>query len=412
MASDFGLTFLQVAEVYLLCVVLHKIIPYPSRQGYCCSFDGKPLTYKLNGLWVLFVVVAFYVVLVHFGVKDATFLARNFWFGWLSGALIGLALSILYDVLGRVWPPVDAQYLRCLTRDMVSWDETAGAYKVIKQPLADPNYRKKSPILDFFNGHAFNPRFLGIDMKMMLYCWGAVLLQLNVLSMMMLQIQTNQSVLTNAMVVYVIAFTWFLVEYSFFENVHLYTYDLFAEKIGFKLLWGCLGFYPFLYCIGGIPLMTFAPAAQSQDADIPVLGAVGIGLLFLVGWVLTRGPNMQKFHLKMNPTATTFLFGLIPQKTIPGTRIICSGFWSLSRHINYLGEIIQAIALALPGFIVMLGGGHPWYMCLIPWIYPLYYVMLFIPRERDDNRMCHLKYGEAWETYCKMTPWRIIPYIY
>ncbi|KAI8617364.1 hypothetical protein BC830DRAFT_1113768 [Chytriomyces sp. MP71] len=37
------------------------------------------------------------------------------------------------------------------------------------------------------------------------------------------------------------------------------------------------------------------------------------------------------------------------KKTIPGSPIIASGFWSLSRHINYMGEMAQEFTLALPG---------------------------------------------------------------
>jgi hypothetical protein len=48
------------------------------------------------------------------------------------------------------------------------------------------------------------------------------------------------------MVVFTGLWTWFLVEYLYHEHVHLYTYDLFAERLGFKLAWGCLFFYPLL----------------------------------------------------------------------------------------------------------------------------------------------------------------------
>jgi len=47
--------------------------------------------------------------------------------------------------------------------------------------------------------------------------------------------------------------------------------------------------------------------------------------LFLSGWVITRGANMQKFAYRTNPTKKSFFFGMIPQTTIPGTRILCSG---------------------------------------------------------------------------------------
>jgi hypothetical protein len=52
------------------------------------------------------------------------------------------------------------------------------------------------------------------------------------------------------MVVYVCELSFFLAEYLWFEQVHLYTYDLVAENVGFKLAWGCLCFYPFAYCVG------------------------------------------------------------------------------------------------------------------------------------------------------------------
>ena len=52
-------------------------------------------------------------------------------------------------------------------------------------------------------------------------------------------------------------------------------------------------------------------------------------------------------------------------------RVLCS--WGLSRHINYLGEILQALALALPGYLT---AGS-----LVPFLYPLYYVALMLPRQ-------------------------------
>ncbi len=42
---------------------------------------------------------------------------------------------------------------------------------------------------------------------------------------------------------YVALFTWFVADYLVFERVHRYTYDLVAERIGFKLIWGCVAFY-------------------------------------------------------------------------------------------------------------------------------------------------------------------------
>ena len=93
-------------------------------------------------------------------------------------------------------------------------------------------------LVDLFLGFKFNPKLAGVDIKMMLYTWGAVILQLNLLSMWKKARIDNGGISTRASNVFTGLFTWFVVEYMYHEHVHLYTYDLFAEKIGFKLLWG------------------------------------------------------------------------------------------------------------------------------------------------------------------------------
>jgi protein-S-isoprenylcysteine O-methyltransferase Ste14 len=71
--------------------------------------------------------------------------------------------------------------------------------------------------------------------------------------------------------------------------------------------------------------------------------------------------------------------------------------------VNYLGEILMATGIAL-------SLGHPtspW-----PWLYPLYYVLLLVPRERDDDARCAARYRPLWQQYGAKVPYRIVPYIY
>ncbi|KAJ3007652.1 UNVERIFIED_CONTAM: hypothetical protein HDU68_003414, partial [Siphonaria sp. JEL0065] len=346
---------------------------------------------------------------------DATFLAAHFFECWFWATVIGLSLAYVADSAAQKSKPIDAKYQRCLTRDQISNAKKNDDDSLdVEDLLAKlPVNNNKIWVLEFFNGSFFNPRIFGVDAKMALYCLGAVMLQLNILSMAALHYQNNGSVIANAVIVYVGMFTWFLIEYSFFENVHLYTYDLFAEKVGAKLIFGCLGFYPYLYCIGGTVLSPYAPHQNPQlyGSDMSILSSLLTVALFFSGWILTRGANMQKYYHKINPNDESFFFGKIPQRTIPGSRIIYSGFWGVSRHVNYLGEIIQGVGLAIPGFLVYYGAETSW-ICLVSWIYPLYYVCLFIPRERDDHVLCRKKYGLVWDEYCQKVPSRIIPYVY
>ena len=195
--------------------------------------------------------------------------------------------------------------------------------------------------------------------------------------------------------------SYFLVDYLFFERVHLYTYDLFAERVGFKLGWGCLCFYPYFYVVG------LWAVADLPNPHVHGLLTALAAVVFALGWSLARGANMQKFTFKIDPERV-FLGIFAPDTVSDGQRtLLCSGFWGVARHINYLGEILMASGLALA-----LGQFSGSWSSLWPWLYPLYYLVLLLPRERDDDRRCAEKYGALWQEYCERVPHRIIPGVY
>ena len=121
----------------------------------------------------------------------------------------------------------------------------------------------------------------------------------------------------------------------------------------------------------------------------------------------TPQANLQKFLFKSRGAErASRAMGGLRMELVPQTRLLCTGFWGVSRHVNYLGEILQATALALPGTLV----GTSAYYRLLPWLYPLYYVALFIPRQIDDDLQMSLKYGEAaFAEYVRRVPYRIVP---
>jgi len=239
------------------------------------------------------------------------------------------------------------------------------------------------------------------DIKMYLYILGACMIALNILSALSLVYNASQQRPSLALSTYSIIFFFFLCEYSYFEEVHLYTYDLFCERVGFKLWWGCCVWYPFFYTTG-----MWCMVDPNLVKDISPMTAGAIGVMYLIGWLFTRGANLQKFAFKTNPKQKHCLFGLVEQKALPGSngKILISGFWAIARHSNYLGEIIQGFALALPG---LLSTGS-----LLPLAYPIYYVLLFIFRAIDDDVSCAIKYGKLWRQYQEKVPYRILPYVF
>jgi delta14-sterol reductase len=232
---------------------------------------------------------------------------------------------------------------------------------------------------------------------MWLYLVGATMLGLNLASFAMHQCLAFPGDPSPGVALYVGLFAFFLCEYLFFERVHLYTYDFLAERVGFKLGWGCLVFYPYFYGIG------LWSVADLPDPHTPAALRVGAAVLFFAGWCLARGANLQKYRFKRDASAR-FLGVIAPEALSDGRNaLLVSGFWGVARHVNYLGEFLMAVGLTL-------ALGYPFRVA--PWLYPLYYVALLIPRQIDDDRRCAQKYGKLWSDYVKSVPWRIVPGVY
>jgi delta14-sterol reductase len=355
------LTYAWPWVLFALILALHAVLPGRWVDGYLRDASGRPLRYHLNGLPVFFTSIALWAAACKTGLVawDAFYVAR--WEMAASACAAGLLFTALIV-------------------------------------LPAPPQLGKSLLADVYLGRVDNPRWLDgkVDAKMALYLLGATLLELNLLSYAAHHLALFPQDPSPGVFLYVGLFTFFLVEYLFFEEVHLYTYDFMAEKVGFKLGWGCLVFYPFFYAVG---LWTQAEVPNPRTP--PALLAV-VAVLFFLGWSLARGANLQKFTFKRD--ATRPFLGVKPVALSDGERqVLVSGWWGVSRHVNYLGELLMASALAL-------SLGAP--LAIGPWLYPLYYVALLVPRQRADDVRCAQRYGPLWQEYEKRVPWRIIPYIY
>lgn len=360
--SDIIAGFFAPWIVYSLILGLHLLIPARKAVGYVSdTHTGRPLRYRLNGPMVLVALVIL-------------------WF--LAGRTHLLAWDWLYT---HRWPSLAGS---CVLGLIFS-------FAVV---LTTPSTGRPFPA-DFYLGRSLNRQFFGgrVDAKMFLYLIGATMLGLNLLAFTAHHVVEYGARSNPGVILYCVLFFWFIVEYLVFERVHLYTYDIFAERVGFKLGWGCFAFYPYFYAVG------LWATADRPDPGRPAWLLVISAVVFFSGWSLSRGANMQKFYFKTDPDRA-FLGFIEPRALTDGTNsVLAAGFWRVSRHVNYLGEILEAVGLTLA-----LG----WYGSWIVWLYPLYYVALFVPRERADERRCAHKYGELWAEYERLVPRRIVPWIY
>ncbi len=351
------LGLLYVVVIYTVVLGLHLVVPGRWVDGYVIDpMTNQPLRYYLNGLRVFFLTIAAWVASCWSGLLawDAFYVHR--WEMLLSACGLGLLFS---------------------------------AVIVFRAP------KVKSVLADFYSGRLDNPQALGgrLDVKMWLYLIGAIMLALNLSSFTAAHVLVHRDDPSPGVFLSTGLFTFFLVEYLNFEEVHLYTYDFMAEKVGFKLGWGCLTFYPFFYAVG----LWSQAGKPNPHTSLPAL--IFCAVLFFTGWAFARGANLQKFHFKRDPKRK--FLGVTPI-ALEG-RVLVNGFWGLSRHINYLGELLMAVGITLA-----LGYPASWE----PWLYPLYYVLLLFPRQHFDDLRCAAKYGPLWSEYVKRVPYRIIPFVY
>lgn len=355
------LGFFAPILVYLFIFILNATVPARWVIGYAVKANStEKLKYRLNGLLVLFLVVVCWVLLCYFNFLNWDWFYQYRWYSLIGAISFGLIFSLII---------------------------------VLPYPAV-----KKSFLADFFLGRLENPQLWGgrIDAKMWLYLVGAIMLQLNILSFAAHHYILFGAEASTGIYLSTALLTFFLIDYLTFEEVHLYTYDLFAERVGFKLGWGCIAFYPYFYSI------QLWSTVDLPNSHTPNYLLVLYALIFFCGWGLSRGANLQKYFFKKD--ANRIFLGIKPEVITDGNKtLLVNGFWGLSRHINYLGEILMAL-----GIILCVGQPN----LIWPWLYPFYYVVLLFPRQIDDDKRCAQKYGALWNDYTKKVKYKIIPYIY
>lgn len=244
-------------------------------------------------------------------------------------------------------------------------------------------------IHDWWFGIQLNPRFIGIDLKFFFVragMMGWLIINLSILAKTI-----EDANLGRSMILYQVFCALYIIDYFFYEEYMTSTWDIIAERLGFMLVFGDLVWIPFTFSIQGWWLL-------SNKFELPTAAIIANCFIFLIGYKVFRGANKQKHVFKKNPKV--LIWGRPPK--VIGGKLLASGYWGIARHCNYLGDLLLALSFSLP-----CGISSP-----VPYFYPIYLLILLIWRERRDEARCAQKYKEVWAEYCKLVPWRILPYVY
>lgn len=341
---------------------LYRFLPGKLEPGQPLD-DGSRLTYRLNGLASFVVTIGTWAVLHFTGLVSGDWIYRHL------GELFVAANIVVWPLCG---------YVYFLGRSQATTIE-----------------RERNPLEAFFLGAARNPRNGAFDWKF--FCEsrpGLTLWVIVALSSAVHQYRTFGSV-TNSMVLACLFISLYVVDYYVVEDAILTTWDIIHEPFGWMLCWGSLVYVPFFYPLAPIWL-------AEHRRTLPAWAAIGIGLLGLTGYFIFRQSNIQKHRFRKDPTRN--IWGRPPRyiQTSRGTKLLTSGWWGIASHANYLGDLMQSLAMC-----IVVGAGT-----IFGYSYILVFLPLLIHRDWRDDRHCAEKYRDDWVNYRHKVRWHILPGLY
>jgi hypothetical protein len=214
---------------------------------------------------------------------------------------------------------------------------------------------------------------------------------------------------------------YYIFDYNLVEPAYLTTTDIRHDLFGFMLTYGDWGFLSRYYPISFMGFLAVQGGTSKGFITTNYFYAcLGISM-YILGMVLFRITNIEKhlFRDHMNnggavekyrsPWSTRIFFGdkrVEYLRTKQGSLLLCSGFWGLARHFNYVGDLTMCIGWAICCYNP--GSPFPW----LPIGYCIYFWLMDCHRCWRDEVRCAKKYGEDWIRYKKMVPYAILPYVW
>lgn len=366
------------AGLSLLPDFLHKWIP--SYQGGvhfgAVTPAGNQLPYNINGLQAWFISHLFFIS--------------------CSFGLNLFSPTVIFDHFGALLWVVNG------------FGFALGAFAYIKA-LYFPSFKEDrkfsgNKFYDFFMGVELNPRVQGIDLKLFfngrpgIVAWTLINLSFASAQYVKFGTVTNSMLIVNFLqALYVLYFFWK-------EAWYLKTIDIHHDHFGWMLAWGDSVWLPYMYTLQAFYLV-FNPVELSSTYALFVL------LLGMVGFYIFASANNQKDRFrKLGKDAKIWNREIksleCTYETEDGkvrqSNLLLSGWWKVSRHMNYTGDLILSLAYSLACGIDS----------LFPYFYFVFLSILLIHRCIRDELRCSLKYGEKWKVYCEEVPYRLLPFIW
>ncbi|KAF2357650.1 Ergosterol biosynthesis ERG4/ERG24 [Trinorchestia longiramus] len=276
-------------------------------------------------------------------------------------------------------------------------------YLLIRGKVSPQTAEKLPPrplVYEFYRGMEMHPRWLGVDVKQLTVCrFGMMAWQLLVI--IFLVAGSSKNGLTFGKLVCAFLQSVYIGKFFWWETGYFDTIDIRYDRAGYYICWGCIVFVPGLYTFTSYFLVARPPVISGSGAFLClILGLISIALNYRVDW--------EKQYFRQNK-GKCFLWGrqakfikatyVTPNQEKRTSLLLTSGCWGMCRHLNYVFELLLALSWSLIG----VGRG------LGPFLYFFFLTILLVHRVFRDEEKCKAKYGQYWDEYCKVVPYRLIP---
>lgn len=354
-----------------LQLFLMKAIPAKTFTGTITPMGNLP-EYKDNGL-------ASYVIT----------------FALFFGCSLGLHLfepSIVYENFGDILAALNFTALAfCLFL----------YFKGRYFPSTTDNSHTGNFIFDYYWGTELYPRILGWDVKQFTNCrfgmtgWAVVVTSFAFAQYKIYGV-ADWSIIVSAALIVIYLFKFFVWEAGYMRSM-----DIIVDRAGFYICWGCLVWVPSVYCS---PVLFMV----KHPVGLPLWAAALIFIAGLAAIGINYWADRQRQVVRATGGKTT-IWGKEPvlihatYTTETGEKkqnlLLASGFWGISSHFHYIPELAAAFLWSCAT-----GFGY-----LMPFFYFLFLCILLTHRSFRDEVKCSKKYGEYWQQYRKLVPYKIIP---
>ena len=364
--------------IWLLAqAIMYLVVPGPKGYGQPTP-GGRVLEYNCNGLnsWILTHAVVLFCV--YQNVFRGTILFDNWGTVFVLANICGFLISLFALVKAHLFPT-----------------------------HSDDRRFSGAIVYDFFMGIEHNPRLGNLDFKLFFNGRPGILMWTLInMSCAAKQYELYGQV-TNSMILVNILHALYVLDFFYKEDWYLRTIDIAHDHFGFYLGWGDLVWLPSMYTIQAFYLVY-------NPVNLPTWAVVCILVLGISGYYIFRSVNSQKdnFRQDMKRKGTSLIWGETA-KYIPAvyyttdgvthkSPLLISGWWGISRHFNYVGDLMGSLSYCLPCAF-----NH-----ILPYFYIVYMLILLLHRIYRDDVRCREKYGKYWDYYCEKVPYKIFPFIY